>query len=71
MTDTTIVHVHVTRRLAVVTHNGIARLYRLKAINPLELIAIYRQRGYKYSWLTPDTILLTKKATTLKGAKAA
>lgn len=65
---TTIVHIHVTRRIAVVTYNGIARMYRLKAINPLELIAIYRQRGYKYSWLAQDTILLTKKLSRLAEA---
>ena len=71
MKTTTIIHISVSKRIAVVTYNGIARMFRLHVINPLDLITEYRKRGYKYSWLTADTILLTKKVSSLQGVKAA
>lgn len=70
MNDTTIVHINVSLCLATVTYNGIARLYRLKHINPVELANVYKKRGYKYSWIAADTILLTKKVQSIKAVAA-
>lgn len=68
MSDSTIVHISIRNALAVVTYNGVSRLFRLKRIDPLGLANLYRTRGYKYSWLDNDTILLTKKVTSLRRA---
>ena len=67
---TTIIHVSVLHRMAVVTHAGKARLFRLKHINPLELISTYKTRGFKGVWINHHTMLLTKRTATVKGQAA-
>lgn len=71
MKTSTIVHVSVVNRIAVVTYGGVSRMFRLKQIDPLELIALYKSRGYKYSWLNADTALLTKKTAAAENALVA
>ncbi len=68
---TTIVHISISKQIATVTVNGVARMYRLNYIPPLELFKMYRTQGYKYVWLNNDVILLTKKNKNQKGLKAA
>jgi len=68
--DATIIHVNLTHQMVIVTYNGIARLYRPQRVNLIDLIGIYKRRGFKYVWLNKETVLLTKK-TARTEAKAA
>ena len=57
----TIIHVSVLHGMAIVTHGGVSRLFRLKLIPPMQLIGIYKARGFKGVWLNHHTMLLTKR----------
>lgn len=57
----TIIHIHVKTKRVNVYYGGQMREYRLKVLEIDTAIALYKSRGYKYTWLNDDVVLLTYK----------
>lgn len=57
----TIIHIHVKSKRVNVYYGGQMREYKLNVLEVDEAIKLYKSRGYKYTWLNDDVVLLTYK----------